>query len=135
MSDCRVTLRVLVALLAWACIGTVQADCQWTSNGRSLDCYPSMFSTGCIGLKNKSGEDIQFLSTCEINSRRVLRAGQRRHADYTSSCYIYDCRKRVENSWNHVNGRVKCRKVLSLYDNRSHGGGCGCKGFSCLPSQ
>jgi hypothetical protein len=106
--------------------------CEWKDGGWLLECRASWFSTGCIGLKNISGETIRVRINGDgkSNVKRKFSKGRHRKADFTGLIAIHTCQKKnSKGKWE----QVHCYDVFDRSTDKKSGGGCGCSFFNCLP--
>lgn len=111
-----------------------EAGCHWegSKGTRRLVCTPNWFSTGCIGLRNVSGSNVYFTVNGTM-PRRTMANGQHKKFDYTSTVTISSCLMYGGQPNSQPKG-FDCWDAFDRTTDRPKGGGCGCKGFRCLPT-
>ena len=112
-----------------------------TIPGASMDCYPAIMSTGCVGLTNKTNNQIGFVfaplgggsTSASAGTTRytLMDPGQTRKADFTWQIHLSECIENKNGVWTYNS----CANVLSVGENRNSGGGCGCSMFTCLETR
>lgn len=106
--------------------------CHWKDAGWFMTCRSdwAKIATGCVGLKNKSGQVIRVLidGNDKHNVKKKFTKGKHKKADF-KSMNVKSCEKKVDGKWE----KVKCEKVFKRTKNQGSGGGCGCRAFECLP--
>lgn len=144
---------------AWECgwnVGPFYGPASDRGKGLSFDCSRKDFfakqqpdSMACLEVRNKTQRSVAF--SCDttgndpncpkkywIQNNSALWAklgpGQSKKADFSTKGYttrLGHCRQYKNGNWQ----RVACGDVLSFKIIRTVGGGCGCRGFSCLPRE
>jgi hypothetical protein len=117
------------------CLPDVMAGngCKWKDAGWFLECRSGSWGlgTGCIGLRNVSGKEVRVLvnDSDRTNGHEKFSEGKYQKADYKGSLTVHTCKTKQNGQWK----KIKCYDVFDRGKNEPSEGGCGCKGFNCLP--
>ncbi len=130
----RLWIFVSVLLLGIVLQPDAQARqaCHWKDAGWLMSCRSDWqaIATGCVGLKNKSGQVIRVKVTGndKFNVKKKFTIGKHQKADFKQMS-VHACEKKVDGKWK----KVRCENVFDRTKNQGSGGGCGCNTFECLP--
>lgn len=122
---------VLAAGLLAASPARAGEGCKW--NYDALRCDPGIIGNGCIGIRNKTGQDVKFgvFTRNHGHGYRKLSKGKSEKADFDEPMDITGCYVRDDaGDWVKIHCNYDAFEVIK---NEKSGGGCGCKFFRCLP--
>ena len=117
-----IVVCVFILLSAAGTAVSAEKACRWDGGegkDSELKCSATIFATGCVGLKNVSGRDVQFFVHGYREGWYGLKKGRAEKADFTGSIKINSCYDF------HTKEHLSCHKTFNLTANRRKGGGCG----------